>query len=68
MSNGISSDKASGITVSILLESNSLDSVLSLLLLFSVILESNIRTNNREASAQVLLSRKSVVFLTPPIC
>ena len=48
-------------------ESNSLDSVFTLIL-SSVILESKIRINNKEANTQVLLSKKSVVFLTPPIC
>ena len=35
---------------------------------FKVILESNINISNKEANIQVLLSKKSVVFLTPPIC
>ena len=35
---------------------------------FSVILEKSININIRDARIHVVLSRKSVVFFTPPIC
>ena len=35
---------------------------------FNVILENRINKKSREAKIHVLLSKKSVVFLTPPIC
>ena len=58
---------ASEIFASMVCESKSLDSVFTSPLL-SVILESKININNKEAKTHVLLSKKSVVFFTPPIC